>query len=136
MINIEKQLEYTYIPTIRKPLKASPPVSNLDPHVRITGINRNAVPGSFVLVVHVPHPTEPGQRQIIGTESVLSRWHTSGCANCQSTRQIKRFVHLPGVTEEHKNDVQVEVIGRVLAKDALEKPAQQPTLEIGWMTNR
>jgi hypothetical protein len=109
-------------------------VSNTDPHIRITGINRNAVPGSFVLAVHVPHPTEPGKRLLVGTESVLSRWHTSGCANCQSSQQIKRFVHLPGVSENHTDDVQVEVIGRLLAKDSLGKPAQQPTVEIGWMS--
>jgi len=48
--------------------------------VQVSGINRGAIAGSFVIAAHAEID---GKTQLIGFEAVLSRWHVAGCANCQ-----------------------------------------------------
>ena len=50
------------------------------PVVQVSGINRGAIAGSFVIAAHAEIA---GETQLIGYEAVLSRWHVAGCANCQ-----------------------------------------------------
>jgi tyrosinase len=104
VINIEK-IGYTYKlpengegsvfktpPPLTKQLK-SPPI------VRISGINRGTIAGSFALAVshNFEDSSEPKVKAI---ESVLSRWHVQGCANCQNHLNITAFVPLPELPQD------------------------------------
>jgi tyrosinase len=111
-INIETQLGYTYGPGSLEDL-ADTPVAALEagtdePKVHVTGVNRGAIRGSFVIdaFAHVD-----GERQHLGSEAVLSRWHVEGCANCQT--HVKASAHFPlhGLDAEQlgEDDIQVEV---------------------------
>ena len=57
-----------------------PPPFPTGPVVHVSGINRGAIAGSFVIAAHAEID---GKTQLIGYEAVLSRWHVAGCANCQ-----------------------------------------------------
>ncbi|KAI1175944.1 tyrosinase [Nemania sp. FL0916] len=122
VVNIEEQLGYWY--SDEKDLGSEPegvgdgdtgdadgghgdaPVVNV---VRVTGLNRAALPGSFMLVVRA---NVEGQEEIVGTESVLSRWHVSGCANCQKHLEVKAYVRLKGVEKEDLRTVRVGLHAR------------------------
>ena len=47
--------------------------------MHVSGINRGRIAGSFVIAAHAEID---GEKQLIGHEAVLSRWHVVGCANC------------------------------------------------------
>jgi tyrosinase len=64
------------------------------PIVRVTGLNRAVIPGSFVIAVRA---VVDGEERVVGTESVLSRWQTAGCANCQLHLGVKAFIPLVGL---------------------------------------
>jgi tyrosinase len=49
--------------------------------IHVSGIDRTRIRGSFVIAAFV---NVGGERQLIGAEAVLSRWHVEGCANCQN----------------------------------------------------
>lgn len=55
--------------------------------LRVSNINRSEYAGSFVIKVYV---TPPGwdKPALIAAEPILSRWHTEGCANCQSKLEV------------------------------------------------
>ncbi len=58
-----------------------------------------------------------GKRSLLGYESVLSRWHTSGCADCQNHQQVKSFVPLHGVSDEDlKEDSGVKIVPVVMPR--------------------
>jgi tyrosinase len=75
-------LGYEFGPGSLDPLAASdadiPPLAD-GPVVHVSGINRARIHGSFVIAAHAEID---GQKQLIGHEAVLSRWHVAGCANC------------------------------------------------------
>ncbi|KAI0110164.1 tyrosinase [Daldinia grandis] len=77
--------------------------------VRVAGVNRAALSGSFALVVRAE---VDGQDTIVGTESVLSRWKVSGCANCQNHLGVKAFVPLVGLDDKALSTVRVGLQGR------------------------
>jgi tyrosinase len=85
--NIERQLGYTYGPGSLDELAAVPPAPAAtalavhEPKVHVTGVNRGAISGSFLITAFA---TVDGERKAIGSEAVLSRWHVTGCANCQT----------------------------------------------------
>ena len=62
------------------------------PVVHVRGINRGRIAGSFVIVAHAEIG---GEKQLIGYEAVLSRWHVAGCANCQLHLESKAAFPVP-----------------------------------------
>lgn len=95
-INIEKQLGYNYGPGS---LEAQPMLAAAEQGgrmVRVHGINRASIRGSFLISAFA---TIGGERQHLGTEAVLSRWHVEGCANCQTHIEARAFIALRGVPE-------------------------------------
>jgi tyrosinase len=111
-INIEKQLGYTYGKGSLDQkeeivLKSSKP-SRV---VAVSKINRAPMKGSFLVSAFV---TVDGKRYYLGTESVLSRWNTAFCANCQTHLEVKAFFDLESFPEEllNKATFDVEIKGR------------------------
>jgi tyrosinase len=84
VINIERQLGYTYGPgsldDLSRELTAE--AAPAGPKVHVTGINRGSIAGSFV--ISASYRNGDGPPELLGSEAVLSRWHTEGCANCQT----------------------------------------------------
>ena len=120
VIDIEMQLGYTYGPGSFTDEKANPQRSFMGIHnqplpgpakatLAISGLNRGAIGGSFVISTW---GTINGERQLLGTEAVLSRKHTQGCANCQTHLNVKSFVPLHGLPDEEsvqKAELEVRV---------------------------
>jgi tyrosinase len=101
-INIEKQLGYTYGPgSLEAPAgqlaDMAPAPGGSSKKVHISGINRAAIRGSFLVSTFV---TLGGKRYHLGTESVLSRWSVQGCANCQTHLEVKVTQDLRAFREE------------------------------------
>ncbi|MBY5408459.1 tyrosinase family protein [Rhizobium leguminosarum] len=123
-INIEKQLGYTYAAGSLEgghnfvAIEAPPD----ERAVRVSGINRNRIPGSFLISAYAD---VDGKRQLLGTEAVLSRWHVEGCANCQSHLEAKAFIGLGGFTEETLGPGQIEV--EVRTRNGLLGTSVQPS---------
>jgi len=95
-INIERQMGYTYGPgsledqPVLKAAEASEPVNR----VHVAGVNRGAIAGSFLVTAFA---VIDGKKQHLGTEAVLSRWHVEGCANCQTHREVRAAIAIPGL---------------------------------------
>ncbi|RYP57733.1 hypothetical protein DL770_010596 [Monosporascus sp. CRB-9-2] len=77
--------------------------------VRVSGVNRATLAGSFVLVVRA---VVNGEDRVVGTESVLSRWKVSGCANCQEHLGVKAFVPLVGLDVKALSTIRVGLHAR------------------------
>jgi tyrosinase len=115
-INIEKQLGYTYgrgsleDPAVPATAMAREATSAMR-HVFVSGINRGAIRGSFLISVFA---TIDGKRHRIGTEAVLSRWHVEGCVNCQAHLQASAAIPLYGLATAvtDKPEISVEVLTR------------------------
>lgn len=109
-VNIETQLGYTYGPGSLEDHAALFAALRLDEDasrmVRVGGINRGAIRGSFLIsaFAHVD-----GKRQHLGTEAVLSRWHVDGCANCQTHLEAKATISLQGMRDTTVRNDQIEV---------------------------
>lgn len=118
-INIEK-MGYTFSkgsldeePTLMAKTDSSVQNKKL---VKITGINRAPVNGSFLISAFT---TINGKRELIGTEAILARWNSKYCANCQTHLEARAFFELPQL-EEHASlelfqvaqKIEVEVKGR------------------------
>jgi tyrosinase len=67
------------------------------PVVHVSGINRGRIAGSFVIAAHAEID---GEKQLIGYEAVLSRWHLAGCANCQLHLESKAAFPVPADLHE------------------------------------
>ncbi|TFA99613.1 Tyrosinase [Trichoderma ghanense] len=62
--------------------------------LRISGVNRSSIAGSFVISLWGrPKEAESEPWVLFGVEPVFSRWHVSGCANCQNSLCVK--AHFP-----------------------------------------
>lgn len=123
VINIETQLGYTYSPgsledSVHAQLKMEKKAA---PTIRVSRINKAPIRGSFTVSAFA---TVNGEKQHIGTESVLSRWSVMGCANCQTHLEVKAFFPLDGIEGLEKigeDQVHIEIHGRegVLASPML-----------------
>jgi tyrosinase len=92
-INIEKQLGFTYGPgslegTAALAMAAVPSTKA----VHVAGINRAPIRGSFLVSVFAH---KDGEKVLVGTEAVLSRWSVKYCANCQTHLEVKASFTLP-----------------------------------------
>jgi tyrosinase len=115
VVNIKTQLGYTY-EIVPPPARTAPP-KFATAAVRISGVNKNSISGSHQLAVYAPGPTGP---QLIGLESVLSRWHTSGCQNCQANSDAVRYFPIPAVFADN-------AIARVVTHAEAGKPVPRFT---------
>jgi tyrosinase len=120
-IDIESQLGYTYGPgsldELAAPAAASfaaVPAGNSSKVVKVSGLNRASIRGSFVIAVFA---VVDGQRYRIGTTGVLSRWNVSGCANCQTHLETKAFASLRGFKAEVADKARIVV--EVHTRDAV-----------------
>jgi tyrosinase len=73
------------------------PPQDVKHYAMVHGIDRGAIGGSFLVATF--KEDKDGKRSLLGYESILSRWHTSGCANCQNHQQVKTFVPLHGISD-------------------------------------
>jgi tyrosinase len=92
-INIETQLGFTYGPgSLDEAPRLAAESAAPGRVVAVTGINRAPIRGSFLVSVF---GNVGGQRVLLGTEAVLSRWNVQYCANCQTHLEVKSFVNVP-----------------------------------------
>lgn len=121
-INIEKQLGYTYGPGSMDEedmamLKAAAAAEFPKRVIKVTGINKAPIRGSFMISAYV---TVGGERLHLGTEAVLSRWNSRYCANCQTHLEVRAFFELPviegklrqSLSDAAFRNVEVEINGR------------------------
>ncbi len=108
-VNIETQLGYTYGPgslddvAAAKAMLAAAPSA---PAVRVRGINRAAIRGSFLISAFA---NVEGKRLHLGTEAILSRWSVQGCMNCQAHLEAKAAIGLHGLSESDLGNARYEV---------------------------
>lgn len=76
--------------------------ANPHSYVRVSGIDRAGIPGSFVVSVLAKDPEDDKESELIGFEPVLSRWHVAGCANCNSHLGVTVFMPLNAAWGEDK----------------------------------
>jgi tyrosinase len=107
-INIEKQLGYTYGPgSLEEPtVEAAPQAGHSTKVIRVSGINRAPIRGSFLVSVY---SIIKGKKHLVGTEAVLSRWSVKYCSNCQTHLEVKTFVGLHGFQEASLENAEYEV---------------------------
>ena len=117
--NIETQLGYTYGPGSLDELAGAPALAAAaadvnEPKVHVTGIDRGNIRGSFVIDAFA---MVDGERQPIGSEAVLSRWHVEGCANCQTHLKASASFSLHGLDPEQLGEEGIEI--EVRTRDGL-----------------
>lgn len=111
-LNIETQLDYTYGPgsldELAEPglMAAEFEEGGSNKTIRVTGLNRAAIRGSFLIAAYA---IIDGERHHVGTEAVLSRWSVKGCANCQSHLEVKAFMGLAAFPAESLADAAYHV---------------------------
>ena len=117
------------------------------PFVRVSGIDRSTVQGSFAISVWA---TEPGssEQKLVGVEPVFSRWHVSGCANCQNTLHVTSHIPMPtditgGGNLEKAKSLKYDIKLLTSLKDSIgkeqrsvgdekgTKSSQKPRLDVG-----
>lgn len=105
MVNIEA-IGYTYeVPNRLMAPQPLPPA----PILSTSGVNRGAIAGSFVVTAWAVDAD--GKEQLVGAEPVLSRWHVSGCSNCQNHLEVRAFFQLTGWSKEDAE--KVDFVARV-----------------------
>lgn len=137
-INSEQQLGIVYSPgslqeVPETKLAAAPNLRN----VHISGLSRAPIQGSFVIEVYADVEGN-GEKELIGYESVLSRWNVMRCVNCQTHLEVKASFPLLLAENAARTDAsQIEVVvkkrrqdGPVLFAEARAAAPQQPKVEI------
>ncbi|WQF85693.1 Putative tyrosinase copper-binding domain, di-copper centre-containing domain superfamily [Colletotrichum destructivum] len=134
VINIAR-LGYIY-DNVGEPPKAAPPRSRPSPVLTVGNINRATIGGSFVVSAWATK--ENGDKMLIGTEAVLSRWHVAGCRNCQNYLEVRAHIPIEGWSKEEaeKMDFEVKLHTRTLKRglgdgDDPQQGAQSPTVRLG-----
>lgn len=101
-INIERQLGITYSQGSLAPGMEITAVEGLaagektaGKKLKVSGINRNLFKGSFIVQAYV---TIDGERALLGSNSVLSRWNVENCENCQAHLVVDSFFDLSGLS--------------------------------------
>jgi len=112
-IDIEKQLGYTYgagsleeAQLGKMALEAPLPPENSRRMLRISGVNRGSIRGSFLISAYV---NIGGRKYHVGTEAVLSRWNVQSCANCQTHLEAKAFISLHAFRKDTIENAEYEV---------------------------
>lgn len=76
---------------------SGPPSRAPAPVVTVSNVNRASIGGSFVISTWT---LKDGKEILLGTEPILSRWHVSGCQNCQSHLEVRAHTPLRGWVKE------------------------------------
>ncbi|MEO5558745.1 MAG: tyrosinase family protein, partial [Dokdonella sp.] len=109
-INIETQLGFTYGPgsleEAPKALVSADVQDSSAKTVRVSGLNRAPIRGSFVVSAYADID---GKQQLIGREAVLSRWSVQYCANCQTHLEVKAFFSLHGLSAAEVEQARIHV---------------------------
>lgn len=95
VVNIEA-MGYTY--KVPNRLIMAPHPQPAAPILATGGVNRGAIAGSFVVSAWAVD--EKGKEQLVGAEPVPSRWHISGCSNCQNHLEARAHFPLTGWIRE------------------------------------
>ncbi|KAF6823708.1 tyrosinase [Colletotrichum plurivorum] len=103
LVNINK-LGYTY--DSPEPPRAAPP-SKPSPILAINDVYRSDIGGSFLISAWAN--LETGEKVLVGTEAVLSRWHVAGCQNCQNHLEVRAHIPIKGFTQKQFNKLKFEV---------------------------
>ncbi|KAG0365466.1 hypothetical protein BGX24_004137 [Mortierella sp. AD032] len=96
-------LGYTYIHST--PLENFP--SQPGPILVVDDIDRSTHSGSFVNSVWAK--SKNGEEILVGTEAVLSRWHVSGCQNCQNHLEVWAHIPMERWSKEQAENMEFEV---------------------------
>lgn len=114
-INIETQLGYTYAPGS---FDDGPARSRLGDQrvaggrkLHVSGINRSAYQGSFVLEAYATVDGADGSvdKRYLGHNSVLSRYNVARCANCLTHIEVMAHFPLVALTESEAASAQFHV---------------------------
>lgn len=93
------------------PPSAPVPPTDLTPVLVVSNINRANIGGSFL--VHawasLPDGGSDGNKVLVGTEAVLSRWHVSGCINCQKHLEVRVHMPLHGWSREQAENMRFDI---------------------------
>jgi tyrosinase len=105
-VNLETQLKVTYYPGSldedfgrTHPLADSLRESSRGKKLHVSGINRTAYQGSFIVVAYATEQQADGttSKRYLGHESVLSRYDVTRCANCLTHVEVVAHFPLHGV---------------------------------------
>ncbi len=79
--------------------------------LRVTNINRAPIKGSFIVAVY--HHTGD-TKELVGFQSVLSRWDPVSCSNCKTHLEVKAFfpLHAAIADSATEDDFRVHLIHR------------------------
>ncbi|RGP63918.1 tyrosinase [Fusarium sporotrichioides] len=115
MVDISK-LGYTYTePGLFLTNLTAPAQRFLDaPKLKISGINRAKISGSFIVSVWAK-TGEGMPDQLLQTKAVLSRWNVEKCGNCQSHLEVKSIVHLTDF--DHEEALYTEFYAKVHTRE-------------------
>ena len=83
----------------------APPKLEAVPVIEVSNVNRASIGGSFMINVY-----DKTTGTLVGTEAVLSRWHVSGCANCQNHLDVRTHIGLHGWTKKDADEGTFEVL--------------------------
>jgi tyrosinase len=127
-IHIENQLGYRYsVGSLEEvPVPLSRALSEQGQLVRVTGVNRAPIRGSFIIAAFI---VIDGKKYHIGTEAILSRWNTEYCKNCQRHIEANAFFNLHGIPDSvlAKASYEILIYGRngVIDRDVSEAAGGQ-----------
>lgn len=107
VVDIEA-MGYTYQQPQHDGLQAPPPAQPA-PILALSGVNRAAIGGSFVMSAFAVS-RDKKERILVGTAPVLSRWHVSGCANCQNHLEVQANFQLTGWSKEDAEKADFEAV--------------------------
>ncbi|UOQ72028.1 tyrosinase family protein [Hymenobacter cellulosilyticus] len=138
-INIETQLGYTYtvgsLAEVPVTAQATPAVAAPAPDAKVlhvSQVNKAPIKGSFIIAAFAE---KDGKKELIGYKSVLSRWDSGSCINCQTHLEVKAAFPLTTLREEEKtlDNITVELITRAgsrpVAARAEVNPSQAKTVQ-------
>jgi tyrosinase len=101
MANLQN-LGYTYDNidvSLSRDLYTELPINRRTPYLRISGIDRSSIAGSFIISAWAKEPGKP-EETFVGYEPVFSRWHVSGCVNCNNHLKVTAYIPLGGFSGE------------------------------------
>lgn len=86
------------------------PPTNPAPVLVVSNINRANIGGSFLVHAWASLPDGGSNDKIlVGTEAVLSRWHVSGCINCQKHLEVRVHMPLRGWSREQAEKMHFDI---------------------------
>ncbi|QPC80392.1 hypothetical protein HYE68_011144 [Fusarium pseudograminearum] len=84
------------------------------PKLKISGINRAKIPGSFIVSIWAKTGDGMPDR-LLHTKAVLSRWDVEKCRNCQSHLEVKSIVHLTDF--DHEEALNTEFYAKIHTRE-------------------